>query len=300
MVPTLTKLGLIVDQFFIHAHDAKKELKDKLVHHVPLARPWELPLDDIRIYFGTRIALYFAFFGVYTKMLIAPAVAGVLLQLYWTWRGGICWYTASVYAFTTPIWAFCFLGFWKQEQSRLVTSWGLLFDDVESHPFTTLHNRRRFAKTYKKRYVKLFVLSLLMCLGILSTLVLELTTPCSGTVFSLCFENTELDQTTNGWASTLLKYGHIGSYMFLNSFLTSLNKFFGRKGIERDGSFTHPLWHEQDEQSLVQSVFTMHFIQNFVTAVYYAFFLQDLDKLAGYMATLMTLKQVSHVPSNRV
>jgi anoctamin-10 len=96
LVATLVDLNLIVDQFFIHAHDAQKTLKAKWlnVNHLPWKRLWEQPLDDIRIHFGARIALYFAFFGVYTKMLVAPALAGVLLQLYWTLRGGICWYTA--------------------------------------------------------------------------------------------------------------------------------------------------------------------------------------------------------------
>eukprot|EP00959_Pyramimonas_sp_CCMP1952_P352282 7381078-Pyramimonas_sp.AAC.1 len=42
----------------------------------------------------------------------------------------------------------------------------------------------------------------------------------------------------------------------------------------------------------VQSVFTMHFIEYYVTLCYYAFWLQDLNRLAAYMGVLMTLKQV--------
>eukprot|EP00976_Prorocentrum_cordatum_P091188 1188420-Prorocentrum_minimum.AAC.3 len=62
---------------------------------------------------------------------------------------------------------------------------------------------------------------------------------------------TELDEATNGMATTLLQYGHMGSYMALNSLLLALSKFFGLKGLQRDGSFTHRLADEQDEENLV-------------------------------------------------
>eukprot|EP00976_Prorocentrum_cordatum_P041631 844267-Prorocentrum_minimum.AAC.1 len=119
-----------------------KELMSKWVLTVPTARPWEQPIDDVRSYFGARIALYFAFFGFYTKALLVPALLGVAMQAYWSARGGIHWYQASVYAFLVPVWAAGFLALWKRERNRLVTSWGILFDEGEMmRPYTKLHNR---------------------------------------------------------------------------------------------------------------------------------------------------------------
>lgn len=40
------------------------------------------PLDEIKEYFGAHAALYFAWLGFYCKMLVAPAVLGVVAVLY--------------------------------------------------------------------------------------------------------------------------------------------------------------------------------------------------------------------------
>lgn len=40
------------------------------------------PLDTIKEYFGVKVALYFAWLGFYTEMLIAPAVIGVICFFY--------------------------------------------------------------------------------------------------------------------------------------------------------------------------------------------------------------------------
>ena len=40
------------------------------------------PLDAVRDYFGVKVALYFAWLGFYTNMLIFPSVVGVICFLY--------------------------------------------------------------------------------------------------------------------------------------------------------------------------------------------------------------------------
>src|SRR5687767_8953446 len=40
------------------------------------------PLDEIRKYFGVKIALYFAWLGFYTSMLIPASIVGVFCFIY--------------------------------------------------------------------------------------------------------------------------------------------------------------------------------------------------------------------------
>ncbi|XP_010062578.2 anoctamin-like protein At1g73020 isoform X2 [Eucalyptus grandis] len=70
----------IVKQVFpIHVEAKRKEL----------LRSWALnwlnftrqPIDDIYLYFGTKIAVYFAFLGMYTRWMMFPAGLGLISQL---------------------------------------------------------------------------------------------------------------------------------------------------------------------------------------------------------------------------
>ena len=40
------------------------------------------PLDDVRDYFGVKVALYFAWLGFYTNLLIVPSFVGVICFIY--------------------------------------------------------------------------------------------------------------------------------------------------------------------------------------------------------------------------
>ena len=40
------------------------------------------PLDAVRDYFGVKIALYFAWLGFYTTLLIPPSIVGFLVFFY--------------------------------------------------------------------------------------------------------------------------------------------------------------------------------------------------------------------------
>ncbi|KAH9262281.1 hypothetical protein BASA82_000674 [Batrachochytrium salamandrivorans] len=120
-----------------------------------LKAPWNQPLDDIRDYFGEKIALYFAFLGHYTKWLFPAAFLGALVfihQLINIGSGtgsynffnvtGIASVTdefnvtteivvvysevpeSAAYALFISFWGSFMIEFWKRKQSRLAMEWG--------------------------------------------------------------------------------------------------------------------------------------------------------------------------------
>ncbi|KAI8543214.1 hypothetical protein RHMOL_Rhmol08G0199700 [Rhododendron molle] len=75
----MLELRGFVKQFF-PLHD---ETKRKQLLRIWAFNCWDFtrqPIDEIYAYFGTKIATYFAFLGMFTRWLLFPAIFGVTLQ----------------------------------------------------------------------------------------------------------------------------------------------------------------------------------------------------------------------------
>ena len=61
-----------------------KGMRDTLFHEWAAIRKIHTfqPLDAIRDYFGVKVALYFAWLGFYTNLLIVPSIIGIICLLY--------------------------------------------------------------------------------------------------------------------------------------------------------------------------------------------------------------------------
>jgi hypothetical protein len=44
-------------------------------------KPWFIPTEQIRDYYGEKIALYFTFLGYYTEMLLPIGIAGLIVSI---------------------------------------------------------------------------------------------------------------------------------------------------------------------------------------------------------------------------
>jgi len=114
--------------------------------------PWNQPLDDIRDYFGEKIALYFAFLGHYTMWLSVAAIIGLALFIHqlaniqrFTGKANFFDVTdlvnvtgsseaevvvysevpeAPFFSLFIAFWATFMLEFWKRKQSWLAMRWG--------------------------------------------------------------------------------------------------------------------------------------------------------------------------------
>ena len=89
--------------------------------------PLEIPLYEIKEYFGEKIALYIALRGHYTTWVLLPACLGMPLQI--AILAGSVPLTSpflAVYALTLALWATGMVEFWKRKEKSLALSWGTI------------------------------------------------------------------------------------------------------------------------------------------------------------------------------
>lgn len=93
--------------------------------------PWNMPVDDIKDYYGEKIGLYFLFIGHYTTWLIPAGLVGiaafadVAAKGFDPNAGSIPYYCVFM-----AIWATLFLEYWKRKQVKYAMYWGMT--DFES------------------------------------------------------------------------------------------------------------------------------------------------------------------------
>ncbi|KAG6516785.1 hypothetical protein ZIOFF_027265 [Zingiber officinale] len=113
--------GIVKQVFPTHDETKRKQL----------LRTWALnwldftwqPIDEIYSYFGTKIATYFSFLGMYTRWLFFPATLGLGLQL--VDIGPLQPLVLPAFFIFVIIWAALFFQFWKRKNSALLASWGI-------------------------------------------------------------------------------------------------------------------------------------------------------------------------------
>ncbi|GAB4850400.1 hypothetical protein Ancab_029705 [Ancistrocladus abbreviatus] len=123
LLQKLESMGLVKQVFPLH-----DERKRKL-----LLRSWALnwwdftrqPIDDVYSYFGTKIAIYFAFLGMYTRWLLFPAAFGILLQL--VDFGSLQFLVLPFFFVMVISWAVFFFQFWKRKNYALLTRWKISY-----------------------------------------------------------------------------------------------------------------------------------------------------------------------------
>lgn len=114
------------DMFALHDDAALAELRSTW------ALRWLMlnqPLNKIRFYFGEKIALYFAWLGFYTKMLVFPSIAGIItfavIQTQDIQRGEDQGFILIAFAVFVVVWSSIFAEVWKRKNGLFNAMWGL-------------------------------------------------------------------------------------------------------------------------------------------------------------------------------
>ena len=96
--------------------------------------PWRQPINEIRDYFGEKVALYFHFLGHYTTWLLYLAIAGVVVCFdvsVESGNGGSLAYGLGnaklipVFGFFVSFWSILMLEYWKRKEVTCAMEWGM-------------------------------------------------------------------------------------------------------------------------------------------------------------------------------
>ncbi|CAH1128406.1 unnamed protein product [Ceutorhynchus assimilis] len=156
--------------------DATGSKRNLLFHEWASVSKWIKfqPIDDIKDYFGVKLALYFSWLGFYTHMLIPAAIVGIICLLYGIltlpsdtlsrdicklditmcplcdkfcdyWKlNATCTYSKIQHLIDNPatiffavfmsIWAAIYLELWKRYSAEIAHRWGLTGFDLQAEP----------------------------------------------------------------------------------------------------------------------------------------------------------------------
>ncbi|KAG0017564.1 Anoctamin-7 [Podila clonocystis] len=140
---TVMDKAAFTDMFALHDGSYKSKVKPMPNRRTWLYHNWvrsgrTQPLEEIRFYYGEKIALYFAWIGHYTKWLIWAAIAGVLFLIYGLAAGGLKFDGSDrkedvltifdnaltlPYALFMSVWSALFVEYWKRKSNVLAYTW---------------------------------------------------------------------------------------------------------------------------------------------------------------------------------
>ena len=109
--------------------------------------PWSVSIEEMREYFGEKIALYYVFIGHYSLWLITPSIIGLAFQL-------VVWGTLNFsspvlpfYSLVITVWSIYMLEYWKRQQATTALFWGM--SDFENQE----QDRPEFNGTEMKSFI---------------------------------------------------------------------------------------------------------------------------------------------------
>ncbi|RLN51859.1 hypothetical protein BBJ28_00024614, partial [Nothophytophthora sp. Chile5] len=95
--------------------------------------------NELRYYYGERVAFHFSFVFLYTKCLVIPAVVGSAVYLSCRWLGAIEYMRAlCIFGFgTVTVWGTYFLKAWSRQNNLLNDAWNLRLFKEADYPNAT-------------------------------------------------------------------------------------------------------------------------------------------------------------------
>eukprot|EP00794_Sanderia_malayensis_P019137 gene19137-21054_t len=255
---------------------------------------WNIPVDDIRQYYGETIALYFAFLGFYTKFLIPPCLIAVFHKffMYDDSKEENAWF-----AVLNLIWATVFLEIWKRNCSVITFQWGRLGTNrdesrLTEQPRAEFKGIKRISpitglpepyySTWKRR-VKMYCVSFPLLLFCLQFAIL-------GMWLYLDFQQMLARKYKNEAGFFINAIKRIPSMLYAVAIFV-LNNVYSRIATKLNDWENHRLSSSYNN-SLIVKLVLFHSVNSFISLFYIAFYLHDMELLRQHLATLLITQQL--------
>lgn len=293
LLQKLVSEGIVKQVFPLHDEIKRK----KLLHSWALC--WRdftsQPIDEIHAYFGTKIAVYFAFLGMYTRWLLFPAAFGLMLQI--IDLGSLRLLVLPIFFISIILWAIIFSQFWKRKNAALLARWQISYPvgvDAGSKvlgmewgslplqfPMEIIRNwgndnakeKEFFQRNEWFGRLKRFRNDALIILSII----------CLQLPFEVAYAHTyEVVK------SDIIKFGLTTIYLFAIQYVTQIGGKISVKLIKHENNENK----EKRADSLVYKVFGLYFMQSYIGIFYHALLHRSFSTLRQVLIQRLLVSEV--------
>ncbi|CAH8500610.1 unnamed protein product [Schistosoma turkestanicum] len=290
MIPSLQSAGIILQIFPLHEPNELNRLTDIWIHRWIVLQP----LDEIKEYFGIKIAFYFAWLGHYTYSLIFPSIVGLVVWLFVNPNKNSSFYYLLM-AIITLIWTSLYLEHWKRTSSFLAYHWSSW-----DKPISLLEEPRplfkgtlslcpitgRPIRIYSK-WKRLLILCFITTPIVLLSLII---------VIYITWMYVQLQEKMNNFANnnvsiiptivlvTLPK-------IFLGISISIMDVSYRKIAIWLTDFENHRLEDDYNNHYVIKLIL-LQFVNSFYSLFYTAFYLKDLELLRKQLVTLLLIRQI--------
>ncbi|EPS62569.1 hypothetical protein M569_12221, partial [Genlisea aurea] len=288
LVSLLETAGVIREVFPLHDEKKRKQL----------LRSWAMdwygftaqPIDDIWLYYGTKIATYFAFLGMYTKWMFFPAALGLVVQFV---NFGLLQLLVLPFFFICLIsWSVLFFQFWKRKNSALSARYFWLQGYHSAGPHVQSENDSLFpaalmaaAQSADRMKDKTFQRQewLKWLMRLRNDVIVIMSIICLQLPFELAYAHLyEVLQ------SDLLKFFLTAVYLLTIQYFTRMGGKISVNLIKYEDNENV----EHEANSLVYKVFGLYFMQSYIGIFYHALLHRNIKTLRQVLIQRLIISEV--------
>lgn len=239
----------------------------------PGKTPWGMPMEDIRQYFGEKIALYNVFIGHYSRWLLVPGLIGLVFQLVVWGQMNFSSPVLPFYSLIICVWSILMLEYWKRQEAYTAMQWGMSeFEEEEpvrpefkGHPIRSYIDGSEMLYFPPEEYLDNMANSG-SCVGAYMLLVL-------GVVASIYVLRFSIEAQVGTYASTIASV--------LNTVQITVFNYIYRDIVVKLTDYENPRTDTIYEDSLIMKLFVFQFVNSYASFFFLAFIALYLARSKG-------------------